>query len=244
MSDYVSQFTGPEIDSRLTKVSQLETSKQDKLVSGTNIKTVGGTSILGSGDIPIQAGDTNAVKYVSQSLTGAQKAQARSNIGAQEQLVSGTNIKTVNNQTLLGPGNITVQAGDTDAVKYVSQTLTDAQKAQARTNIGAADSADSIESVTVSVDDTSGTPEADVTFVNQELSIAFHGLKGEDGVGFDDVATQQDGTIVITLTNGDTITIDLNHNHPQYPKYEYLTSESQMPSSPDSDTLYLILETS
>ena len=179
MADYLSQYTGPEIDQRLTKVSQLEASKQDKLVSGTNIKTVGGTSILGSGDIPIQAGDTNAVKYVSQSLTDSQKTQARTNIAAQEQLVSGTNIKTVNNQTLLGPGNIDVEGG-------------------------------------------------------------------EDGVGFDDVSTQQDGTIVIGLTNGDTITIDLNHQHPQYPKYVYCSSQAAYDAivTKESDTLYLILETS
>lgn len=37
-----------------------------------------------------------------------------------------------------------------------------------------------------------------------------------DGVGFQTITTQQDGTMIITLTNGDTITIDLNHVHPQY----------------------------
>lgn len=36
------------------------------------------------------------------------------------------------------------------------------------------------------------------------------------GVGFQSVSSQQDGTIVITLTSGDTVTIDLNHVHPQY----------------------------
>lgn len=70
------------------------------------------------------------------------------------------------------------------------------------------------------------------------------GPKGEDGVGFQSISSQQDGTIVITLTDGNTITIDLNHNHPQYPKYAYLESESQMPVTPDSTTLYLIKETS
>lgn len=54
MADYISQFTGEEMDARLAKVSQLETSKQDKLVSGTNIKTINGQSLLGSGDITIQ----------------------------------------------------------------------------------------------------------------------------------------------------------------------------------------------
>ena len=42
------------------------------------------------------------------------------------------------------------------------------------------------------------------------------GQDGQDGVGFDSVSTPQDGTIVITLTDGNTVTIDLNHNHPQY----------------------------
>lgn len=88
----------------------------------------------------------------------------------QDTLVSGTNIKTINNESILGSGNI--QAGDPDAVKYVSQTLTEAQKAQARTNIGA--------------------------------------------VGPHTVSSKQDGTVDITLTNGDTITVDLNHEHPQY----------------------------
>ena len=42
------------------------------------------------------------------------------------------------------------------------------------------------------------------------------GPAGTPGVGFQSVASQQDGTIVITLTNGDSITVDLNHVHPQY----------------------------
>jgi hypothetical protein len=53
--------------------------KQDNLVSGTNIKTVNSTSLLGSG-----------------------------NVAVQETLVSGTNIKTVNGNSLLGSGDLTV----------------------------------------------------------------------------------------------------------------------------------------
>lgn len=56
----------------------------------------------------------------------------------QDTLVSGTNIKTINNQPLLGEGNIEIQGGGADAVKYTEQTLTDVQKEQARTNIDAA----------------------------------------------------------------------------------------------------------
>ena len=80
MADYISQFTGGEIDARLRKVSELEAEKQDALVSGENIKTVGGQSVLGPGDIPV--GDENAVKFTPQTLTDAQKAQARANIDA------------------------------------------------------------------------------------------------------------------------------------------------------------------
>lgn len=160
--------------------------KQATLVSGTNIKTIGGASILGSGDIPIQSGDTDtdAVKYVQQSLSADQKAQARTNIGAQETLVSGSTIKTVNSQSLLGSGDIPIQGGQ----------------------------------------------------------------DGQDGVGFDSITTPStvDGTMIIALTNGDTITMDLNHNHPQYTKCVYCASQAAYDaiSSKDSDTLYVILETS
>ena len=38
------------------KVDELEANKQDELVSGVNIKTVNGNSLLGSGDLPISGG--------------------------------------------------------------------------------------------------------------------------------------------------------------------------------------------
>lgn len=80
MADYISQFTGGEIDRRLAKVSELEAGKQDKLVSGENIKTINGEPILGSGDIP--TADPECVKVSPQSFSEEQKTQARSNIGA------------------------------------------------------------------------------------------------------------------------------------------------------------------
>lgn len=93
-----------------SQYSGLATSKQDTLVSGTNIKTVNSTSLLGSGDIAVQA-----------------------------TLVSGTNIKTIEGQSLLGSGNIDLAKGDvglgnvdntSDANKPVStatQTALDAK---------------------------------------------------------------------------------------------------------------------
>lgn len=70
----------PDLSNYATQ-SDLE-SKQDTLVSGTNIKTINNESILGSGNITIQGGSDNAVLYTEQSLTSEQQAQARTNIGA------------------------------------------------------------------------------------------------------------------------------------------------------------------
>jgi len=55
--------------------------KQAALVSGTTIKTVNSTSLLGSGDVAVQP-----------------------------TLVSGTNIKTINSNSILGSGNLTIAA--------------------------------------------------------------------------------------------------------------------------------------
>ena len=43
-------------------------------------------------------------------------------------------------------------------------------------------------------------------------------VQGEPGVGFASVSTPTpaDGTVIITLSNGDTLTLDLNHNHEGY----------------------------
>ena len=65
--------------------------KQDALVSGTNIKTVNSTSLLGSG-----------------------------NVAVQETLVSGTNIKTINSTSLLGSGNIAVQSAITSTTVSIT----------------------------------------------------------------------------------------------------------------------------
>lgn len=152
-------------------------SKQDTLVSGTNIKTINGESILGAGNIEIQGGTSNwdditgkpefaevatsgdyndltnkpTIPDVSNLATKAEIAdmETRSHAEAtyatkaeipsldgylteteasetyatkqqvankQDQLVSGTNIKTVNGQSLLGNGNIQIEGGGTITV--------------------------------------------------------------------------------------------------------------------------------
>lgn len=71
-----------------------DTSKQDALVSGTNIKTVNNTSLLGSGDVAVQP-----------------------------TLVSGTNIKTINNESILGSGNLDI-GGGSGGVSITNTTAT------------------------------------------------------------------------------------------------------------------------
>ena len=170
-------------------------SKQDKLVSGTNIKTINNQSILGSGNISIESGTSitvdsalsttsenpvqnkvitntlqtkanasdiptkvsqleNDSKFATQeavvqglatkadkdSLTSLESditnlqttvgnqdksiiANAQAIQGKQDKLVSGTNIKTINNQSILGSGNISIEGGGSTVV--VDDALSD-----------------------------------------------------------------------------------------------------------------------
>jgi len=59
-------------------------SKQNTLISGTNIKTINSTTLLGSGDLTVQP-----------------------------TLVSGTNIKTINSNSILGSGDLVITGGVT-----------------------------------------------------------------------------------------------------------------------------------
>ena len=70
----------------------------------------------------------------------------------------------------------------------------------------------------------SSTPLAIYEFDGEDWNDAgvtvnsIQGEPGEDGVGFESVTSPSpaDGTFIITLTNGDTITVDMNHSHPAY----------------------------
>lgn len=162
--------------------------KQDTLVSGTNIKTINNESLLGSGNITISGGGSSNIVELTQAqydslatkdpdtlyiITDAQainmndywtSAQTSSAItqavsgyqpitgmsaytqqsdfaahsgntgihtttaekavwnGKQDALVSGTNIKTINNQSLLGSGNINISGGSGSYVYYSEDT--------------------------------------------------------------------------------------------------------------------------
>lgn len=58
------------------------------------------------------------------------------------------------------------------------------------------------------------------------------------------ITTSQDGTFTITQSDGNSYTVNLNHVHPQYLKYELLADEAAYTAltTKDSETLYLIPE--
>lgn len=236
--------------------------KQDTLVSGTSIKTINNTSILGSGNITIEggssvdidtnptSGSSNAVssggvytalagkqdtltfdssptassnnpvksggvytalqgKYVKPSggipstdmasavqtsLGKADSAYQKPSggipatdiasgvipdiSGKQDTLVSGTNIKTINGDSILGSGNLVVNTGS------------------------------DIDTVSVSVDNNTGTPSATGSVSGSTLTLDFKNLKGAQG----DVGDTPDISIgvVSTLPSGSTATASIS----------------------------------
>ena len=78
----VSVYNGTTYDTRSVTGANVVSGLQPTLVSGTNIKTINSTSLLGSG-----------------------------NVAVQPTLVSATNIKTINSISLLGSGDIVIGGG-------------------------------------------------------------------------------------------------------------------------------------
>ena len=83
---------------------------QETLVSGTNIKTINNSTILGSGNIDVVSAGMITGGTTNQVLAKNSSTDYDTKwYSVQDTLVSGTNIKTVNSTTLLGSGNIAVQ---------------------------------------------------------------------------------------------------------------------------------------
>ena len=98
---------------------------QPTLVSGTNLKTINNTSLLGSGNISITAGSNVTVDSAlsSTSENPVQNKIINTALGnKQDTLVSGTNIKTVNNTSLLGSGNVSINIPTASSTTPVADT--------------------------------------------------------------------------------------------------------------------------
>lgn len=134
--------------------------KQDTLIGtqtvGQNIKTVNNQTLLGSGNIEIESSVTwgditgnitdqldlqTALNGKQATLVSGVNIRAINNISIlgsgnfdlQPTLVSGTNIKTINNQTLLGSGNIDIQ-GSVTVDSQLSTTSTNPVQNKVITN--------------------------------------------------------------------------------------------------------------
>lgn len=149
------------LQEQVTSNTSAIATKQDKLVSGTNIKTINGQTILGSGNIEVGGGTsdytqlTNKPQINSVELTGnkslsdigaqpagdyalkseipdvsglATKEEVTTGLsGKQDTLVSGTNIKTINSQSLVGSGNIDITADSIPTLFMTSSTTPDSE---------------------------------------------------------------------------------------------------------------------
>jgi hypothetical protein len=95
-----------------TAVTNALATKQETLVSGTNIKTLEGQSLLGSGNIDLVKGDVGLgnVDNTSDANKPVSTATQTALDAKQDTLVSGTNIKTINSTSLLGSGDIVISA--------------------------------------------------------------------------------------------------------------------------------------
>jgi trimeric autotransporter adhesin len=160
-----STITGAIVQSQVTNLTTDLAAKQANLVSGTNVKTVNGTSILGAGNLVITATETDpivkavtglvksngttisaataGIDYLTptgsaaglttfptlnqnttgtaSTITGAivqsQVTNLTTDLAAkQANLVSGTNVKTVNGTSILGAGNLVITATETDPI--------------------------------------------------------------------------------------------------------------------------------
>ena len=168
---------------------------------------------------------TNAVKTTKQALSDAQKTQARTNIGAGTSSFSGdygdlSNKPTIPSKTsdltndsgFINASGAPVQSVDgdtgtvtTNAVKVVAQTLTEAQKGIARTNIGAGTSSFSGDYGDLSNKPTIPTKTSDLTndsgFLTDAPVDSVNGKTGAVKLAASDV-----GAVAKT---GDTMTGDL-----------------------------------
>lgn len=117
------EFDPTEINNEIDALAQQVNTKQNKLVSGTSIKTIEGQSLLGSGNISIPVPTVDAALSSTSTNAIQNKAVANALASKQNTLVSGTNIKTINGESILGDGDIQV-APEITVDSSVSDTST------------------------------------------------------------------------------------------------------------------------
>ena len=131
--DLYNKPTIPTTTSELTNDSGFITNTVNNLTNYTlssNLATVATTGdyddLIDKPSIPTKTSDlTNDSGFITDSYHDSTK---------QDTLVSGTNIKTINNETLLGSGNITISGGTATDVQINGTSITSSGTANIRTN--------------------------------------------------------------------------------------------------------------
>jgi hypothetical protein len=105
--------------------------ESDIIVTESNLKTINGQSIVGSGDLTISGGGSYDDSEIRETISqlSAMTDDFNSDIAnlykiKQDTLVSGTNIKTINGESILGSGDIEISGGSGGGGKeYVEAPL-------------------------------------------------------------------------------------------------------------------------
>ena len=131
----ISAFTNDAGYETVSNVAQGLSTKQNVLISGNNIKTINGQSLLGSGDITISGGGssfsgsyndlTDKPVLFSGSYNDLTDKPTIPTTTSQLTNNSGfiTNIKTINGQSLIGSGDLVFSGGGTiDLSTYATKT--------------------------------------------------------------------------------------------------------------------------
>ena len=123
---YSNAFTSLAATNVQGAITELDIEKQPLLVSGFNLRTVNGNSLLGSGNIAVSgtAASTTFTPAGNVVATNVQAAIQELDTEKQATLVSGTNIKTINGTSLLGSGNVTISGGGTLDAAAIATALT------------------------------------------------------------------------------------------------------------------------
>lgn len=185
-------------------------------------------------NIPSQVSDV--VKYTPQTLSSAQQEQARTNIGAGTSSFSG-NYNDLSNKPTIPTVPVISTDISTDATSDTKTASPKAVKDYVDEHSGAGTDPEAVKYTQQSLTDSQKAQ------ARQNIGAGTSDFSGDPIISLR-AANPADGTLIATLFSGDTIIIDLNHNHPQYLKHVVCDDEQEYQdiTTKEEDVLYIIKE--
>lgn len=123
---YNYQFSVDIDDGCSTNVSKAFLTRPNSTTTNAIVKFDSSGNIANTGVTINDSNHVTATKFITSGGTSSQFLKADGSVDSttyQAQLVSGTNIKTINNESILGSGNITIQGGGTGGDTNVIETV-------------------------------------------------------------------------------------------------------------------------